>query len=173
MELYEVMEKRHSIRAFQPREVEEEKVKRILQSAILAPSAGNLQPWEFILVKDEKMKRKLADAALGQNFIQEAPVVIVVCANRERSGRIYGTRGSQLYSILDSAIAATYILLSVTNEGLGSCWVGAFRDDEVSRALGLPEDIRPIGIFPIGYPAEEPFKTSRFPLSRVLHKEKW
>lgn len=173
MDLYEAFDVRRSVRSFLRKEVEEEKVARILRNAVKAPSAGNLQAWEFVVVKDEEMKRELCGAALGQEAIIEAPVVIVVCGDAARSARKYGQRGKHFYFVVDAALAASYILLGVASEGLGSVYIGAFEDERVAETLGLPEHVKPIAIIPIGYPAERPGKTPRMPLEKVLHKEKW
>jgi len=173
MEFDQVIRKRHMVRAYQPRPVEEEKIRKILRNAHRAPSAGFKQPQEFIVVRDPKVKEALARAALYQMFIAEAPVVIVVCSDTSRPAERYGSRGVHFYSIIDGAFAAMIILLTVVNEGLGCCFVGAFHDDQVSQVLGLPDYVRPIGIIPIGYPAEGPQKYRRIPLERIVHYDRW
>lgn len=173
MEFDKVVRRRHMVRAFEQKPVEEEKIKKILRNAHQAPSAGFLQPQEFLLVKDRTVKKKLASAALDQDFIAEAPVVIVTCADTKRSASRYGRRGIERYSVIDAAYASLLILLTAVNEGLGACFVGAFYDDEVSKVLGLPEGVIPIGIIPIGYPAQGPEKYPRIPLEKILHKDGW
>jgi nitroreductase len=128
-----------------------------------------LQAYEIFLVRDERKKEALADAALGQEFVAEAPVVLVFCANPSRSARRYGSRGRDLYSIQDATIACTFAMLAATSLGLGSCWVGAFDDEEVKRILGI-KDLKPIAILPIGYPAQRPFPTSRRSLKDLVHE---
>ena len=171
MDVFECIKGRRSIRAFKPDPVNEEDLKKILDAAIHAPSAGNLQSWEFIVVRDKERKRQLARAALNQTFIVEAPVVIVVCANLERSGRGYGERGRTLYCIQDTAAAIQNMLLAAYALGYGACWVGAFREDEAKKILKLPRDIRPVAIIPIGRPAESPAPRPRMPLEKVVHYE--
>lgn len=173
MDLFEAIEGRRSIRAYLPDPVKEEDLRRILEAAIKAPSAGNLQPWEFIVVKDPEIKRKLTEAALGQEFIEEAPIVIVVCANTMRSSSVYGSRGASLYCIQDTAAAIQNMLLAAYALGYGTCWVGAFYEDEVSRILGLPSYIRPVAIVPLGKPAEHPSPRPRRPLKEVVHLNKY
>ncbi len=124
-------------------------------------------------MSDPSTKQALAEAALNQTFIAEAPVVIVVCADTERSASRYGERGIHFYSIIDGAFAAMLILLGVVDEGLGCCFVGAFDDEQVSLILGLPERVRPIGILPIGYPAEPAKKYRRIPLEHIIHYDRW
>jgi nitroreductase len=172
MELVESIEARVSVRSFTEEDVPEKIVSEALRLAILAPSAGNLQSRDFIVVRNALSKKRLAKAAFGQAFIEEAPVVIVVCANQNRI-RNYGTRGAQLYCLQDSAAAIEHILLYVVSKGYGSCWVGAFDEREASKVLSIPDNIRPIAILPIGRPMKEGFHTSRLDVAEVVHKEKW
>ncbi len=160
-------------RSFKPTPVPDETIKKILQNGIRAPSAGHLQPWEFIVIKDPKIKRELAEAALQQYFLAEAPVVIATCANTTRSAKRYGERGIRFYSMIDTAFASLIILMTATNLGLGACFVGAFRDEEVSRILRLPNDIKPVGLIGIGVPSEPAEKYERIPLGDVLHLERF
>ncbi|MCS7385602.1 MAG: nitroreductase family protein [Candidatus Methanomethylicota archaeon] len=173
MDLFEAIKGRRSIRRFVRKEVPEEHVKRILEAAIWAPSAGNLQPWEFIIIRDEKVKTEIARAALGQMWITEAPVVVVVCANELRSARHYGERGRSLYCIQDTAAATQNMLLAAHALGYGTCWVGAFLENEVKQVLNLPEHVRPVAIIPIGVPGEKPAPRPRIPLNQVVHYEKY
>jgi len=168
MDLWKVIEGRYSVRDFGPEEVNESTVNRILEAAIRAPSAGNRQPWHFIVVRYGEMKRKLAAAAGGQDFVGSAPVVIVVCADAERSATRYGDRGRELYCLQDTAAAIEHILLAATALGLGTCWVGAFDEQAAARALSLPGRLRPVAMVPIGHPATVPAKRrQRRPLSEV------
>ncbi len=171
MELYEAINERRSVRHFLDKDVEEGKILRILEAAIKAPSAGNLQPWEFVLVKEEKNKRDLANAALYQTFIYEAPAVIVVCADRERSASRYGFRGTELYCIQDTAAATMNLMLAAVAEGLGTCWVGAFHEEEVRKVINAPKNVRPVAIVPVGYPSRDGYRTGRYDLESVLHRE--
>ncbi|MCS7115471.1 MAG: nitroreductase family protein [Nitrososphaerota archaeon] len=171
MDVLEAIKGRRSIRAFRESDVPTETVERLVDMARWAPSAGNIQPWEFIIVRRPEIKRKLAEAALGQSFIEEAPVVIVVCADENRSAQGYGMRGKTLYCIQDTAAAAQNIHLAAYSMGLGTCWVGAFMEDEVKKILKLPAGIRPVAIIPVGYPAESPLPTIRRPLRQIVHYE--
>jgi nitroreductase len=170
MELLEVVQRRRSIRAFTNRALEEEKLQHILQIVSLAPSAGNLQAHEIYVVTDGQQKRALAKASLGQEFVAAAPVVLVFCARPERSAGRYGERGRHLYSLQDATIACTYAMLAVTDLGLATVWVGAFGDSAVSRAIGLPAEVQPVALLPIGYAAEQPAANSRRPLSDLVHR---
>ncbi|MEM5801943.1 MAG: nitroreductase family protein [Candidatus Aenigmatarchaeota archaeon] len=173
MEFDEVLKKRRMVRRFVDKPVSEEILQKILKNAQRAPSAGFTQMQEFIVVKDKKQKERLAKAALNQKFIAEAPVVIVVVSNIERAYWRYGERAVNFYSITDGAFSTMLILLSCVNYGLGACSVGAFDEEEVSRVLNLPKNVRPIFIIPIGYPAERPERLERIQLEKLIHREKW
>ncbi|MBC7229269.1 MAG: nitroreductase family protein [Actinobacteria bacterium] len=156
MDVFEAMEKRRSVRSFRAdREVADELVEELLRCACQAPSAGNVQPWRFVVVRDAGLKERLAKAALGQSFVAEAPVVIVVCADLAAHAAAYGRRGVELYAVQDTAAATQNMLLCATALGLGACWVGAFREEEVARELRLARDIRPLALVPVGYAARE------------------
>ncbi|MEM3627853.1 MAG: nitroreductase family protein [Candidatus Bathyarchaeia archaeon] len=176
MEVVEVLEAikgRRSIRAFKSQDIAEETVNKLIEAACWAPSAGNIQPWEFIIVRNSEIKQKLVEAALGQEFIAEAPVVIVVCANEERSARGYGLRGKTLYCIQDTAAAIQNIHLTAYSLGLGTCWIGAFREEEARKALKIPNGVRPVAIIPVGYPDEFPQPPRRRPMQQAVHYETW
>lgn len=170
MELFDIFEKRRSIRAFLPKPVETEKIEKILQAINLAPSAGNLQAFEVFLITRSSKREGLAQAALGQEFIASAPVILVFCAHAERSAIKYGDRGQQLYTIQDATIACTFAMLAAVDLGLGSVWVGAFHEEAARQALNLQTDLRPVAMLPVGYPAEEPAARSRRPLEEIIHR---
>jgi nitroreductase len=168
MDYFEAVKARHSIRAFQKKPVEEEKIRRIIEVLNLAPSAGNLQAYEIVVVKDPVLKDKLAKAALEEDFVSEAPVCFVFLAYPERSSKKYGRRGAELYCLQDATIAATYTMLAATALGLSSVWVGAFDEEAAARAVGAQKDKRAIIILPIGYAAETPEVTPRRPISDTV-----
>ncbi len=152
MDFWQVIDKRKSIRSFNPaKEVSDEQIKRIIQAGKRAPSAGGIYPVEFIIVKEQEKKEALADAAGRQNFIIEAPVVIVVAVETAKTASVYGERGRKLYSIQDGAAAIENMFLAIIALGLSSCWVGAFAEKEVKTILRLSGGIRPQAILPIGY----------------------
>lgn len=169
MDLFEVIAKRRSIRAFQGRPIEPEKLQAILEAARQAPSAGNLQAYVIYQVTDPARRRALAQAA-DQEFIAQAPVVLVFCAHPARSAVKYGPRGERLYALQDATIAAAYAQLAAAALGLGSVWVGAFADGAVARALDLPAGLWPIALLPIGYPAEAPTPPARRPLAEIVRQ---
>lgn len=168
MEFFEVLKKRQSIRAFEDREIEEEKLRQILEAARLTPSAGNLQAYEIFVVEDLTAKKDLAKTALGQGFISQAPVVLVFVTHPERSAK-YGQRGKNLYCLQDATIAAAFAWLAAVDLGLSGVWVGAFDEEGVKKVLNIQKDWRPIAVLPLGYPAEEPQRTPRRPLDDIAH----
>jgi len=171
LDVFEAIKERRSIRAYTDEKVSDKDVERLIEAARWAPSAGNSQPWEFVVVKDVEMKRKLSDAALNQTFIEKAPVVIVVCADLNRSSRGYGSRGEHLYSIQDTAAATENILLAAQELGLATCWVGAFHENEVAKAVKAPRNLRPVAIVPVGHPAVRPMVSPRRSVDEIVHYE--
>lgn len=170
MDFWKAVNGRYSVRNFDATvDVPPETMERILQAAIRAPSAGNRQPWHFYVVRDPAVRQGLSAAAYGQEFIAQAPVAIVVCADPERSAARYGQRGRDLYCLQDTGVAAGYILLAAVAAGFGGCWVGAFDERRAARALDLDHRLRPVAILPIGKPAVGPdTRTSRQPLQAVV-----
>jgi len=172
MECMEAIKGRRSIRKFREGTVGEEVITELLEAAQAAPSAGNLQARDFVVVMNRTLKQKLKEAALNQSFIEEAPVVIVVVANIERSSRVYKVRG-ELYAIQDATSAVMNLLLAAHSKGLGACWVGAFEEYMVSDLLDLPDNAKPIAIIPVGYPDEVPVSPPKIGLDKITHKESW
>ena len=173
MDFEMVVKRRRMCREYLDKEVPREKVDRILDVASRYPSAGHTEPQEFIVVRDRRVREDLARAALGQMFVARAPLVMVVVSDVRRSARRYGERGVHFFSIIDGAFVAMLVLLAVVNEGLGACFVGSFYDEEVRQVLGLPRDVRPIGIIPVGYCAEEPRKFQRRSRTQIVHQDRY
>lgn len=170
MEVMEAIRKRRSVRSYQPKEVEQEKLDLILEAARLAPSASNKQEWRFIIVKDMTRRQKLMSAAKGQNFVGESPIVIACCAETDNHIMSCG----QLCYPIDVAIAIEHMVLKATEEGLGSCWVGAFYEDEVKKILNIPKEIRVVELLTLGYPLEEvKVKKDRLSLKEIVMYDKW
>lgn len=170
MEVSKAIKERRSVRKFKPDSVPEDDLNEILDAGRWAPSSGNTQPLEMVIVKDENTKKQLSKAAYGQKIIAQAPVAIVVCANVPRTESRYGERGSQLYVIQDTAAAAQNIHLMAYALGYASCWVGAYDDEAVGEVISCPGDIRPLAIIPLGKPAERPKAPSRRDLEKIVHE---
>jgi SagB-type dehydrogenase family enzyme len=173
MHVMEAIKKRRSIRKYKKVAVEWDKVVAVLEAGRYAPTAGNLQSWKFIVVSEEELKRKVSEACLNQHWIAEAPMIIVVCANPPKVVQHYGDRGEKLYMIQDCAAAVENMLLTATDQGLASCWIGAFDDDLLINVLGIPERAKAMAVVVLGYADEEvpePFKT---PLESLVFLQKY
>ena len=176
MDFDEVVRKRKMIREYDldRQQIPDEIITKLIKNAHKAPSAGHTQVQEFIIVKDISIKKKLRKAAVNQEYVEKAPVLIVVCSNTSRSIGRYGSRGKEFYSVIDGAFASMLILLTAVNEGIGACFVGAFQDNKVSEILELPKDVRPIGIICIGYPSSDrPDRLERININALVHYEKY
>lgn len=173
MDVYEAITGRRSVRRFKKKPVPAEHVLAILNAARWAPSAGNLQPWVFVVVTDAEKKKRLAEAAGFQMWIAGAPVVIVAGANLLITKRVYGSRGETLYCIQDVAAAIQNMLLAAYSLGLATCWVGAFYEEAVAKIVGFPNHIRPMAIIPLGYGAETPAAPRRRRLEEIAFLENY
>jgi nitroreductase len=149
MDFYDVVKTRRSVRSYSSEPVGEEVIKRVLESARTAPSANNVQPWRYIVIKNKERINRIASLASGQMFIAGAPVVIALC------GEKYLDRGSWISDnmyLIDTTISMDHLILAARNEGLGTCWIGAFDRKGVEKFLNLPKGIHPIMLTPLGYP---------------------
>ncbi|MFP4079022.1 MAG: nitroreductase family protein [Ectothiorhodospira sp.] len=166
---FQTVRHRHSIRRYQAdMPVEPEKLHAILETAVAAPSAGDLQSYRIVCVSDPALRQQLTEAADGQAFVAQAPVTLVFCTDSERSGQQYGQRGRELFALQDATIAAAYAQLAAVAAGMGSTWVGFFDEQAVMRALDLAEGLRPVALLCIGYPAELPEESHRRRLDEVV-----
>lgn len=172
MDVVECIEGRTSIRVFKGDPVEDSVVEEALRLGNLAPSAGNLQARDFVVVKNAHTKKALMEAAFGQDFVRTAPVVLVCCADLERI-KNYGERGRTLYCLQDVAASIENIMLFLVSKGIGSVWVGAFDEKKASEALDLPPQIRPVAMIPVGYPGEKGARRRQLPIQDIVHREKW
>lgn len=167
MELSDAIKKRRSVRHFNTKlAVSDEDVSALLEAAVAAPTAGNIQPWRFVVVRSADVRERLA-AALQQRWAAAAPLVIVVCVDPRPCAARYGDRGEFLYAIQDSAAAVENILLTAVDRGLASCWIGAFDEKAVAAAVGIVAPISPVAVLPIGHSAESAGKPARRPLDEV------
>jgi nitroreductase len=171
MELMEAIINRRSIRSYRDKPVEDEKIEKILDASGWAPSAGNLQSVEYIVVKDKETKNKLAEASYGQAQPSKAPVNIVVCVNFKKISH-YGDRGEGLYSLQESGACIQNLMLTAHSLGLGTCWIGAFDEERTKEALNIPDHVRPVGIITVGYSDEKP-RSSRRNLKDIVFNEKY
>lgn len=158
MSFFDLVEKRKSVRRFLDKPIEQEKIDQILKAITLAPSAGNLQAFKVVAVKDHI--KELYEAYVSPTPHENVQLVLVFLADPERSSSRYGERGETLYAIQDATIACAYAQLAATELGLGCVWVGAFDEDKIAKVLNAPGK-RPVAMLPIGYPAAEPSRPPR------------
>jgi len=171
MDVFEAIQNRRSIRKYKKQALPEDAVDKLIEAARLAPSAGNVQPYAIVIVKQESLRHQLSMAAMGQKDIAEAPVVLVVCANEKWAKESYGERGKTLYCLQDTAAAVQNILLMATALGLGTCWIGAFKEKDVKKVVNAPDEMRPVALIPIGYPDESPAPRSRRAAAELVYIE--
>lgn len=165
---------RQSIRKFRDEPIPEVVIKEIMNIGRTAPSAGNRQPWRIILVTRDNLKAQLVRAAYNQTFLATAPVVYVVCAVPEESAERYKDRGRSLYTFQDTAALTLNLLYGAHLHGYGACWVGAFNEEEVSKALNIPDHMRPVSMVPVGkIDGNFPPLRGRKSLSEIVVKEQF
>lgn len=171
MEFSELIRQRYSVRAYKPNPIEDEKIQKVLDAARMAPTAANRQPFQLIVIHSKGCEEELRRMYHREWFIQ-APIII--CAvGLTSQGWVRGADGKN-YTEVDVAIAMDHLILEATNQGLGTCWIAAFNPDAVRQVLGLPEDVEPIALTPLGYAADQPPVTKmRKPLSELVRYERW
>lgn len=152
--------KRKCVRRFLDKPVEQSKIDLILQAVNLAPSAGNLQAYEVVVVREQERIKKVYGAYFSPTPHYGVQAVMVFVADPERSAAKYGDRGAGLYSVQDATIACCYAMLAAADLGLASVWVGAFDEEKMADAIGA-RGKRPVAMLPIGYPAEDPERPER------------
>jgi nitroreductase len=164
-----VINDRRSVRMYSRRDVDDGKIIKLLEAASQAPSTGNYQPWEFVIVREKRMKEHLIESCYNQEWMQTAPVLLIVCTNYKVAGALYGERGLRLYGIQSTAAAIENILIAAESMGLSTCWVGAFSENIVSRIIECPEHVRPCAIITLGYAEYKPKKVPRQNLEDFVH----
>lgn len=169
MDVFTAIEGRRSIRKYKTTPVEEDKINKILNSVRFAPSAANVQNWKFVVVRDENTRKGLAEAARGQSFVAEAPVVIVACGTEVDNVMVCG----QFRYNINVSIAVTHIILAAYELGLGTCWLGRFEEDKVKKLLNIPENVRVVTMTPLGYPAEVAKLKPRKSLAEIVSYESY
>ncbi len=179
--MLQIIKERRSIRKYLSREVEEDKIISVLESARWAPSGNNTQPWRFILVTSDEMRTKIAHVSHQQRWMMSAPVHIVCIADpspRYNSGKGPAVQenspGNELkQAIRDTAIATEHLVLEAENLGLGTCWVAWFVQEEIRPVLNIPEDKYVVAVITLGYPEATPSPTPRQKLEEIVYKENW
>jgi nitroreductase len=184
MELFDVIDTRRSVRKFLDKPVEDEKLQGVLEAVRMSPSWANFQCWSLVVVKKKDVKAKISALSYVESVfapigykanpsmkaLADAPVVIVLCADPKKSGTLW----NQQYYLVDSGLAAENMMLAARGLGLGSVFVGIYDEDKLKELLNVPEGIRIVGLFPLGYPAEEQKGgPARKPVAEFCFSEKW
>ena len=169
MDVMDAIRARYSVRKYKNKKIEEDKLLRILEAGRAAPSAKNLQEWRFVVVHDREKIQRLMAAAKNQRFVGEAPVVIAACAETD----YYIMSCGQFAYPIDVAIAVDHMTLAAVEEGLGTCWVGAFYEDQVKEILNIPGRIRVVQLLSLGYPDDSIGTKRRKPLSEIVMYDEW
>ncbi len=167
MSILETIKNRGTIRKYLPKSIPKEEMSKIMESARLAQSAANRQPWQFILVSEPSIKKKLSVAARNQSSVNDASSVVVCLADPLQAARVGPFEGF----LVDLSIAIENMALTSWELGIGSCWIGAYDEKEVKRLLGIPEDIRVVSLLTLGYPDEKTKTKARKPMADLLHYE--
>lgn len=173
MEFTDVVRTRRSVRSYRSDPVPADALERVLEAARSAPSANNVQPWRYIVVRDEKLRKKIADISFNQSFIAEAPVVIVACGKNYHDD--YSWLADHMF-LVDVTISFDHLTLAARNEGLGTCWIGAFDHKQLKDLLGVPAGYDIVVLTPLGYPkSESAFRpvSKRKVISEVVFQEKF
>lgn len=164
MDVLEAIEKRRSVRVYEDKPIPEEKLRKILEAARLAPSARNCQDYQLVVVKNEKMRKKIASEATSESFIGAAPVIIAAVALDPE----FIMPGGIPAHPVDIAIAVDHMTLVAVEEGLGSCWIGAFKQGRIKEILGIPDRYRVVVLLSLGYPCQSPKRKLRKPLKEII-----
>ena len=159
MDFLKVIKKRKSIRKFQAKEIEKEKIQKILEIVRQAPSAGNLQAYKIFVVKSKTIKERFFTVTYRHRWAKEAAILFVFCADKAGSSERYGQRGANLYAVQDATIACAYAQLAIVDLNLGSVWIGSFDEERIKKALNT--GLIPIAILAAGYPAEDPVRPAK------------
>lgn len=169
MEFSDLIKERYSVRAYKPDLLDDEKLEKVLEAARLAPTAANRQPFQLIVIHTRGREEELSEV-YGKTWFVEPPLVICVCGLPEQG---WTRRDGKSYVDVDAAIVMDHLILAAANEGLGTCWIGAFDPDAARRVLDLPEEVEPIAFTPLGIPADEPKPKKRKPLGDLMRYERW
>ena len=168
MTVMEAIKGRKSIRSYDSKPIEPEKITAVMEAARLAPSARNRQMWKFIVVTDAELKDKLLDACNGQQFVKQAPAAIIAC------GEAPGVMAcGQPVETVDTCIALSFVMLKAYEEGLGTCWLGNFNQEKVKAVANIPDDVVVVAVTPLGYPAEIPDARPRKAFDEVISYNKY
>jgi nitroreductase len=167
MELFEAIFKRRSVRAYKDEPIKKEEIEKLIESASWAATGANLQPWKFIIITDPEIKEKVGEKArfyfIKSHHASEAPCLIAVLADLKKSK----------WAVIDASMASQNLMLAATALGLGTCFIGAFDEEEVKRTLEIPEHYKVVGLITVGKPAENPSRPPRLPVKEITYFDKF
>jgi nitroreductase len=178
MEFMDVVMARRSVRSFSDKDIKEKDFTKMFESARIAPSWANRQCWSYILVRDNEKIKKL-DGRLINSWMKHAKAIIIACGDPKKSG----SRNGMEYYLVDVSISMEHLVLTATDLGLGTCWIGGFDEEKVKQILDIPEKIKVVALIPIGYPSGEGLRNKmlskfigsnkRKSMEKLVHYEKW
>ncbi len=170
MEFSDVIRSRYSVRAYSNRDIPRDVLDRVLEAFVLAPTAANRQPIGLVVVRTEGREDELRRIYNADWFASQPPIVLAACLIKDKC---WTRRDGKKYGDIDVAIAMDHLILSATNEGLGTCWIGAFDPDAAREVLGLPDNVEPIALTPLGYATDSPRRKLRKPIDQIIHYDRW
>jgi nitroreductase len=174
MDILELIKKRRSVKDYSEKTVENDKLFKILEAGRWSPSSGNVQNWRFVVINDYKIKSQISEACLGQYWINNAPIIIVVLSDDSKLRMLFGQRGEMAYSIQNCSIAMQNMMLEAESIGLSSSWIGAYDDDKILRVIKADDpNIIVRGIFAIGYAKNIPFAPVRLEIDKLAYFNTW
>ena len=168
MTVSEAIQKRYSCRAYQDKDIEQDKLDKLMEAARLAPSARNTQDWRFVVITDKDIKAKIAGNTNRPEVFEKAGAIVAGCSNSD-----YVMKCGQAIAPIDVSIALEHISLQATELGLGTCWIGSFDTENVRKILGIPDDINIIELMAIGYPADVAKQPNRLTMEEIICYNKW
>ncbi len=169
MSFLELVQKRSSVRGYDPSPIADEDVNQVIEAGRLAPSAANQQPWHFIVTRGEATRRELREA-YGKDWFCKAPVILTVCVEPSKA---WTRHDGKNYAFVDGAIAMDHMTLCATDLGLGTCWIAAFDPAKLRRILNLPDGIEPVAMTPLGRPAAPVLPKRRKATDEIVHRDRW
>jgi len=173
VDVFEAIRGRRSVRKYDSKPVDRELIEKVVDAGRWAPSSGNTQPVEVVVVTDPEKRHVMAEISGYAAYLKDAPVALVVCVNLDRAGSRYGELGVKYFAPLDAAVAVQNMMLAAYALGLGTCWDSVFDKNRVREMLNLPRNIDPFAIIALGYPLEAPKPPRRKPLEEMLHWEEY
>ncbi len=173
MDVFDAIRGRRSVRRYVSKLVERELIEKVVDAGRWAPSSGNTQPVEVVVVTDPEKRRIMADVSGYAKYLKDAPVALVVCVNLSRARSRYGELGVSYFAPMDASAAIQNMMLAAHALGLGTCWDSIFDKMKVKELINLPENLEPFAIIALGYPAENPNPPPRRPLNEILHWENY